>query len=571
MMDDWKSLFRPHILARGLDYYESGAVEALERTEHGFHARVEGTEDYEVDIWIKDNRIHDMECSCPYALGGEYCKHMAAVLYEAEEGEEGAKGTVQAGREGSGKTWEEQYQESRKELRDVIDGIPEEELRHILETMALEDQSLRNRILTKYSTTISLGQMVRLKREIEDIAYRYSDRSGYVDWESAGGYISEMETFLYDKVQAVIDKGCYMQAFELTNQVFVTIGNQDMDDSDGGTDMVADTCYKIWQQLLEKCGEQDKNKMQSWFEMHQADGAVMDYMEGYIGDFLMNEFHDREILLKKMEELDHQIEKRRESTDCGKCYSSYRGFENNILKRLQIMKALGASEEELRQYRRKNRGFAAVRMLEIEEFIQAGKNRDAVRVLMESKELDRKFPVWVKEYSQKLIELYKQMHMDKEYKEELLFQVFFCGQDNLEPIARLKEVCKPGEWEQNRERLLKCPSCQSIKLSLLESEKMFDRLLDEVISNGSIYMMDRYEKVLKKAYPDRMRTAYAAYVKSQAENVSDRRRYKELVVYLKKIASYPRGRETACEIAREWRTLYKRRTAMMDELRKAGL
>ena len=100
---------------------------------------------------------------------------------------------------------------------------------------------------------------------------------------------------------------------------------------------------------------------------------------------------------------------------------------------------------------------------------------------------------------------------------------------------------------------------------------MFDRLLDEVISSGSIYMMDRYEKVLKKAYPDRMRTAYAAYVKKQAEIVSDRRRYKELMAYLKKIASYPQGRETAGEIAREWRMLYKRRTAMMDELRKAGL
>ncbi|MCI5673995.1 MAG: SWIM zinc finger family protein [[Clostridium] symbiosum] len=562
MMDDWKSLFRPHILARGLDYYESGAVEALERTGHGFHARVEGAEDYEVDIWIKDNRIHDMECSCPYALGGEYCKHMAAVLYKAEEGK---------GREASDKTWEERYQDSRKELRDVIQGIPEEELRHILENMALEDESLRNRILTRYSATISLGQIIRLKKEIEDIAYRYSDRYGYVDWESAGGYISEMESFLYDKVQALIEKGCYMQAFELTNQVFATIGNQDMDDSAGGTDMVADACYKIWQQILEKCGGQDKNKMQSWFEKHQSDGTVIDYMEGYIGDFLMNEFHDRELLQKKMEELDQQIEKRGESTDCGKCYSSYRGFENNILKRLQIMKDLGASEEEIGQYRKKNRRFAAVRMLEIEEFIQAGKNREAVRVLMESKELDRKSPAWVKEYSQKLIELYKQMHMDKEYKEELLFQVFFCEQDSLDPIAKLKEVCEPKEWEQNRERLLECPSVQGIKLSLLESEKMFDRLLDEVISSGSIYMMDRYEKVLKKAYPDRMRTAYAAYVKKQAEIVSDRRRYKELMAYLKKIASYPQGRETAGEIAREWRMLYKRRTAMMDELRKAGL
>lgn len=64
-MEDWKSLFRAHILARGLDYYKSGAVQDIERTETGYCATVEGTEDYEVEIEIRDDRIYDMECSCP--------------------------------------------------------------------------------------------------------------------------------------------------------------------------------------------------------------------------------------------------------------------------------------------------------------------------------------------------------------------------------------------------------------------------------------------------------------------------------------------------------------------------
>ena len=105
--------------------------------------------------------------------------------------------------------------------------------------MAWEDEKLRNRILIQYSPAISSSQMASLKKEIDNIANRYSDRSGYVDWANAGSYIWGMEAFLHDKVQAMIDKGCWMQAFELTNQVFITIGNQDMDDSDGGTGMLA--------------------------------------------------------------------------------------------------------------------------------------------------------------------------------------------------------------------------------------------------------------------------------------------------------------------------------------------
>lgn len=72
-----------------------------------------------------------------------------------------------------------------------------------------------------------------------------------MDWANAGSYIWGMEAFLHDKVQAMIDKGCWMQAFELTNQVFITIGNQDMDDSDGGTGMLAEVCYEYWKQILE--------------------------------------------------------------------------------------------------------------------------------------------------------------------------------------------------------------------------------------------------------------------------------------------------------------------------------
>ena len=37
-MDDWKHLFRPHILERGLDYYEMGAVDEVKRTETGYRA-----------------------------------------------------------------------------------------------------------------------------------------------------------------------------------------------------------------------------------------------------------------------------------------------------------------------------------------------------------------------------------------------------------------------------------------------------------------------------------------------------------------------------------------------------
>lgn len=74
-MKQWKDLFRTHILERGLNYYEEGYVTSLEQTLTGYTAVVEGTEDYDVEIEIRDGRVYDMTCTCPYAAEENYCRN----------------------------------------------------------------------------------------------------------------------------------------------------------------------------------------------------------------------------------------------------------------------------------------------------------------------------------------------------------------------------------------------------------------------------------------------------------------------------------------------------------------
>lgn len=85
---NWKKLFAKHILKRGYDYYCENAVEKLDATEDRIRADVVGTEDYKVEISLRDGEVTDMYCSCPYAEDGNNCKHMAAVLYEWSEEEQ---------------------------------------------------------------------------------------------------------------------------------------------------------------------------------------------------------------------------------------------------------------------------------------------------------------------------------------------------------------------------------------------------------------------------------------------------------------------------------------------------
>lgn len=129
-------------------YYYDGAVHDLEKSEHGYHAMVEGMEDYEVDIEVKDGQICEMYCTCPYAEDGNNCKHMAAVLCEIEE------------REGAGRLTEGSGPDQPEEkLDDIIEKISETELRSFIKQLAGQNDEIRNKLMTRYAVRIDEKQM----------------------------------------------------------------------------------------------------------------------------------------------------------------------------------------------------------------------------------------------------------------------------------------------------------------------------------------------------------------------------------------------------------------------------
>ena len=558
-MSGWKKLFREHILARGEAYYYDAAVLELQNTEHGYHAVVEGTEDYEVDIEIEEGQIYEMYCSCPYAEDGNNCKHMAAVLFEIEDQVE--EDTL---------TEETCPDNPEKEAEEIIENMPEEELRSFVKGIAAQDSEIRNMLVTRYAVKIDEKQMNWLKQGVDQLVWEYGDRSGYIDYLKAPDFIWEMENYLEDKADILIDRNCYRQAFELTNYVFKTIGNIEMDDSDGGISQLANLCYDKWKEILENCGEEEKSEMFSWFMSHLSCDYVVDYMEDYMEDFLTHEFQNRDMLEKKLKYLDERIEIQASSADCGSTWSNQYGYEDNIIKRLELMERLDFSREEIREYRRKHWRFPEVRELEIQENLNNGNLDEAIQILQESKILDKEYPGLIARYSEQLVSIYETRSDQEAYKKELLYYVFECPQKNLIHIYKLKAVCTENEWDDYREQILKSSKNYRILYPLMEAEGMYERMLECIRKEMFIYNLDRYEKVLKDRFPEQVRDIYISYLNHESERVSDRSRYRELMKYLKKIQRYPGGKEKASEIAKNWRAVYYRRKAMMDEMLKAG-
>lgn len=70
-------------------------------------------------------------------------------------------------------------------------------------------------------------------------------------------------------------------------------------------------------------------------------------------------------------------------------------------------------------------------------------------------------------------------------------------------------------------------------------EELFERLLQEIQKNQSVHVLDQYEKVLKKYLPNEIRDMYVQYVKKESTRTSDRKSYKYLISYLKRLQNIP--------------------------------
>ena len=258
-------------------------------------------------------------------------------------------------------------------------------------------------------------------------------------------------------------------------------------------------------------------------------------MEDYISGFLLNEFQDAEMLREKLTMLDEKIAKFQKENYSGDSYSAYYGMVNNITARICLMEELNYSKQEIRAYRQKYRNFSEIRKMEIQEYLSDRKYVEAISVLKESKKMDADKAGLVAEYSQQLIQIYEKTNMQKEYVQELQYQVFECMQRDLEYIVKLKKLCSETEWEEQRERFLQGKTSSWIRYEFLVEEQLFERLLQEIQRNQSVCALDKYEKVLKKYLPNEVRDMYVQYVKSGAVRTSDRKVYKHLISYLKRL------------------------------------
>lgn len=88
--------------------------------------------------------------------------------------------------------------------------------------------------------------------------------------------------------------------------LFIKVANVDMDDSDGGIGIFANECMEVWEEILDYADEKTEDHIYKWLISH-LDGSIIDYIEEYIEEFLMNHFTSKCFINEQLDYTENKV------------------------------------------------------------------------------------------------------------------------------------------------------------------------------------------------------------------------------------------------------------------------
>src|SRR5579883_3397693 len=122
---------------RGEDYFNKGRVVSLAEYEGTVTAKVLGTEEYQVKLWLRHGNL-DYSCTCPVGGEGDFCKHCVAVglaWFAQQQGTVGQKA--------------QQPRTHLDDVRDYLLKLDKPKLVSLFMEQVINDDHLREKLLMR--------------------------------------------------------------------------------------------------------------------------------------------------------------------------------------------------------------------------------------------------------------------------------------------------------------------------------------------------------------------------------------------------------------------------------------
>jgi uncharacterized Zn finger protein len=552
------------ILKRGLRYFKNGQVHEPEEISPGvYEAIVEGTEDYTVQLTLKNGIITEYVCNCPYDFG-PVCKHVAAVIFYLQQEELVLSNKTKRAK--TTKTSQTSKPAKRKTVAEQVDELLEkathDELKQFVREQTLQNASFRNLFLSSFAQHNSNESKELYVKQVKAIFKAASDRDGFIDW-SASRLVGKAVDNLLESARKQIESCNYKSAIFICTAVMeqMTEALQYADDSNGEIGGRVEVAYEMLYNIALEQSSEEIRKLIIEYCFTSFDKQI------YSGwDWHTDILRLAALLLKTEEETERifkQIDKAQRSD-----YEMER-VQNIKYEILLKTKGENAAEKYLEQNitNSKLRRVAIQKALEKRDFDKAASlAEDGVSYdLKDRPGLAKEWYDWLLKIAQaqndseKIIEYARLLFIDNFRKEQDYYTI-------------MKQQVKPEEWNAFVEAIIKDIKTSkrwfddiSLIASIFIKEEWWDRLLELVKKSPSLNTIDRYEKYLSKNYSKEIIELYANGILNYMKNNMGRNHYQNACSYIQKITKMG-GRDKANEIISYLRTVYPKRKALMEEL-----
>ncbi|MBI2270268.1 MAG: SWIM zinc finger family protein [Bacteroidetes bacterium] len=555
------------ILQRGLSYFKKGYVNTPEEITSGkFEAIVQGTEDYTVEVQIKNETITDYSCTCPYDLG-PVCKHVVAVIFylQKEEldiraGSDHKRNGTEKIKKGTGK----KRQTVAQQVTELLDNISHEELREFIHEKAESNASFRNLFISSFAHRNKNETQETYNKQIRSILRQAAGRDGFIDWSGTrhvGNMVHGLVTTARNQFQLKNPKSAVLLCCAVMEEM--TEALQFADDSNGDIggpiEEAAELLHEIAsskelpeelrKHLFSYCLNTFNKNIFSGWDWH------IDMLDLASCLIKSNEDGERVIaILDKVKNSEYEAEKAQ-------------SIKLNILKKLK-------GEKEADRFMEQNLSNPSLRETALEK---AFSKKDYIKVIQIAKEgilHDKKDkPGLVYDWYDWLLKVAKTQH-DKEKIIEYARLMFIESHrhDHREHYKLMKTHVEKGKWEDFVHELVK----EIIKNSrfgdfhlvaeIYINEQWWDKLLAWIKQNSlNMEGISEYEKYLSKDYAPELADIYEKKIVEYLKRSTGRGNYKTACRFMRRMLKLG-AKEKVNRMIEIFRKEYIQRRALMEEL-----
>ncbi|NCB46567.1 hypothetical protein EOM81_06090 [bacterium] len=550
------------IQKRGLQYFKKGHVHEPEEISPGeYEAVVEGTEDYTVQLTLKNGIITEHVCDCPYDMG-PVCKHIAAVLFYLQQDElELNKKTKRT------KTDPASKPAKRKTVAQQVDELLEkathDELKQFIKEKAAQNPPFRNLFLSSFAQHNSDESKELYVKQVKSILKTASDRHGFIDW-SASRIVGNAVDNLLESAQKLINNRNYKSAVFICTAVMeqMTEALQYSDDSNGDIGGSVDAAYEMLYAIAQEQLSEEIRKIIIEYCFTSFDKQIYSGWDWHIGVLRL-----AALLLKTDDETERifkQIDKAQRS--------DYEREEAQSLKYDILLKTKGENAAE--KYLEQNITNSNLRREAIQKALKKKNYDKAISLAKDGVDYDlNDKPGLAKEWYDWLLKIAQAQNDSERIIEyaRLLFIDNFRNEQDYYQI--LKQYVKPENWTVFVETVIQDITTKKRWLdtgliaSIFIKEEWWDRLLELVKKSPDLNTIDHYEKYISKHYTNEIVELYETGVLKYMKNSMGRDHYQNACRYIRKIIKLG-AREKANEIISFLRNEYPKRKALMEELDK---